>query len=59
MAGAILEISLSSFQTACCRGLLQCTYTVESLRRVSSDAATLIFAKVSNFVCGNQKKDLY
>ena len=24
--GAVLEIALSSFQTACCRWLLQCTY---------------------------------
>ena len=23
---AVLEISLSSFQTVCCRGLLQCAY---------------------------------
>jgi len=40
-----------SFQTACCCGLLQLASarTVGSSRRVSSDAATQIFAKVSNF----------
>ena len=43
--GAVLEILLSSFQAAC----LSRTCTVRSSRRVSSDAATKIFAKVSNF----------
>ena len=50
--GAVLEISLSSFQAAC----LSRTRTVRSSRRVSSDAATQIFAKDSNFPSWQPKK---
>ena len=50
--GVILEISLSSFQAAC----LSWTHTVRSSRRVSSDTATQIFAKVSNFPSWQPKK---
>ena len=49
---AVLEISLSSFQAAC----LSRTCTVGSSCRVSSDAATQIFAKVSNFPSWRPKK---
>ena len=48
----VLEIFLSNFQTAC---LLR-TRTVGSSRRVSSDAATQFFAKVSNFPSWRPKK---
>jgi len=52
LSGAVLEISLSSFQVAC----LSWTCTMRSSRRVSSDAATQIFAKVSNFPSWQPKK---
>ena len=51
-AGAVLEILLSSFQAAC----LSRMRTVGSSRRVSSDATTQIFAKVSNFPLWRPKK---
>ena len=50
--GAVLEISLSIFQSAC----LWRTHTVGSSRRVFSDAATQIFAKISNFSSWRPKK---
>jgi len=51
-ARAVLEISLSSFQIAC----LSQTRTVKSSCRVSIDAVTQIFAKVSNFPSWRPKK---
>ena len=56
-SGAVLEILLSSFQAAC----LSRMRTVGSLRRVSSDATTQTFAKVSNFPSWRpkKKKDLH
>ena len=50
--GAVLEILLSSFQAACSSWMR----TVGSSRRVSSDAAAQIFAKVSNFPSWRPKK---
>ena len=55
LAGAVLDISLSSFQTACCRELLQCARGGMS-RRVSSDTATQILRRSPIFLRGNQKK---
>jgi len=53
--GAVLEILLSSFQAAC----LSRTCTVRSSCRVSSDAATQIFAKDSNFPSWRPKKKVF
>jgi len=50
--GVVLEILLSSFQAAC----LSRMRTVGCSRRVSSDATTQIFAKVSNFPSWRPKK---
>ena len=50
--GAVLEILLSSFQAAC----LSRMRMVGCSRRVSSDATTQIFAKVSNFPSWRPKK---